>query len=105
MRDQVHRIESQLIEEGMNDVPFESILAEAVFAGNAMLTVNGSTPYNAVYGRVPALLPGINQIDAPDRRSLPPSIKDTHRLREISIQAMVEGSALEIEGPRVGGQG
>ena len=43
-------------------MPFESILAECVFCGNAMLTVNNSTPYNAVYGRVPHILPGIEQL-------------------------------------------
>ena len=70
LRDQVHRVEGQIREEGLT-VPFLfSILAEAVLSGKAMLTVNGSTPYNAVYGRVPSLLPSklIRQI----RRLIPP---------------------------------
>ena len=36
-------------------------MAEAVFAGNALVTVNNTTLYNAVYGRVPSLLPNVNQ--------------------------------------------
>ena len=48
-----------------------------------------------MYGRVPSLLPSISQVDAPDE-TIQPSlglIRHTHRLRVISIQAMVEGSA------------
>ena len=44
LRDTIHRIEGQLQEEGLAGIPFESILAEATFCGNAMLTVGGSTP-------------------------------------------------------------
>ena len=53
----IHRVEEQLKLQGPT-YPFDLILSEAIFAGNAMLTVNGSTPYNAVYGRVPRMLPG-----------------------------------------------
>ena len=59
LRDTVHRIESQLEEEGIV-VPFEQILSEAIFCGNALLSIRDSTPYNAVYGRVPRILPGID---------------------------------------------
>jgi hypothetical protein len=95
LRDAIHRTQSQLQEEGLAGVLFETILAEAVFCGNAMLTVGGSTPYNAVYGRVPRILPSIDQVAAPDegRQPEPGTIQHTHRLREISIQAMIEGSA------------
>ena len=65
MRDTVHRIESQLEVEGIV-VPFGQILAEAIFCGNALLTIRDSTPYNAVYGRVPRILPGIDQIAEPN---------------------------------------
>ena len=95
LRDVIHRIEGQLEEEGLADIPFECILAEATFCGNAMLTVGGSTPYNALYGRVPQMLPDINQVVRPGEidRLNPGTIGHTHRLREISIQSMVEGSA------------
>ena len=65
LRDTIHRVEAQLEEEGIRDMPFECILAECVFAGNAMLTVGGSTPYNALYGRAPAILPSIDQVRPP----------------------------------------
>jgi hypothetical protein len=95
LRDTIHRAQGQLKEEGLAGVAFETILAEAVFCGNALLTVGGSTPYNAVYGRVPRILPSIDQVAAPDEGHQPEVglIQHTHRLREISIQAMVEGSA------------
>lgn len=44
---------------------FDFILSEAIFAGHSILTVNGSTPYNAVYGGVPRMLLWIDQIDEP----------------------------------------
>ena len=82
LRDAILRIEGQLKEEGLfADTPFTSILAEAVFSGNAMLSINGSTPYNAVYGRVPNLLPGIDQVAPPDAHRDPPLVRHTHRLR------------------------
>ena len=59
LRDTVHRIESQLDVEGIV-IPFGQILSEAIFCGNALLTIRDSTPYNAVYGRVPRILPGID---------------------------------------------
>jgi len=76
-------------------VPFEFILSESIFCCNALLAIRNSTPYNAVYGRVPNILPSIDQIAEPNhaQEPLPGLIRDSHRLREISVQAMVEGSA------------
>ena len=67
----IHRVEGQLKEEGLAGVPFESTLAESVFCGNVLLTVGGSTPYNALYGRVPHVLPSIDQITTPEEGSRP----------------------------------
>ena len=76
-------------------IPFAQILSEAIFCGNALLSIRGSTPYNAVYGRVPHILPGIDQIAEPNssQEPMPGLIRDTNRLREVSVQAIVEGSA------------
>ena len=100
LKDVIHRIMGQLQREGIShDMPFEFILAEAVFAGNALVSVNNTTPYNAVYGRVPSILPDINQAnanDAPadsDDVTHPGLLRHTHRLREIAVQQMVEGTA------------
>ena len=60
-RDCIHRIDSQLDEEGLTGIPMKYRLAEAVFCGNALTTVNNMSPYNVVYGRVPHVLPNINQ--------------------------------------------
>ena len=91
-RDTIHRIEGQLREEGI-EMPFHSILAEAVFCGNALLSINGSSPYNAVYGRVPQILPGIDQVRPPGDEREPATFRPAQRLREVSVQAIVEGSA------------
>ena len=93
LRDQVHRMKAQLSEEGI-DLPFELILAEAIFAGNALLSFNGTTPYNAVYGRVPNILPGMNEIRPPgDSSKDDPKLRHTSRLREVSVQAILDASA------------
>ena len=87
LRDIIHRVEGQLEEEGIAGIPFECILAEATFCGNAMITVGGSTPYNALYGRVPRMLRSIDQIDSPGAitQQSPGRIAHTHRLREIRV--------------------
>ena len=48
-----------------------------------------------MYGRVPLILPGIDQIAEPNssQEPLPGLIRDANRLREVSVQAMIEGSA------------
>ena len=63
LRQQVHRCPEQCKEEGLL-IAFEMILAEAVLAKNVLLSVHNSTPYKALYGRVPNLLP-----DVTDRQS------------------------------------
>ena len=94
LRDTIHKIQSQVREEGLTHISFDNILAEAVFCGNAMLSINGSSPYNAVYGRVPDILPGLdNMIPNSGSETRERTIGDTQRLREISVQAMVEGSS------------
>ena len=49
-------------------------MAEAVFAGNALATVRNPTPYNAAYGRVPSLLPNMNQTEGNGELSDPKSM-------------------------------
>jgi hypothetical protein len=87
LRDTIHFIAGQLHEEGAGDISFSSVRAEAVFRGNALLSVDGSTPDSAVYGRVPRLLPTIDHLDAPDESSQP----SPDFLCEISAVATFEG--------------
>ena len=92
MRDSLHKLSSQLQEEGLS-IPFERMLCEMTFALNALTTVNGQSPYTAVLGRIPAILPSEDSLisdGVPDRCS-----SHTHRLREIAVQTIAEGTARE----------
>lgn len=95
LRDVIHRIDAQLQSEGLGGIPFKHRLSEATFAGNALLTVNNHSPYNAVYGRVPNILPDINCPDAENEQDVPRpgQMRHTHRVREIAVNAMVDGTA------------
>jgi len=94
VREVMNKMVDQLKIEGIK-MTAEQILAEATFVTNAMLTINNCTPYNAVYGRVPNILPDIDRPDAINEGALnhPGSIRNVHRLREIAVQAMVEETA------------
>ena len=96
LRDSLHRIDTQLGVEKLRDIPFKYRLSEAVFAGNCLISVNNTTPYNAVYGRVPHLLPNITSHEQPvkdgDNEALPGILRHSHRLREIAIQNIIEGT-------------
>ena len=70
---------------------FVSILAEAVFCGNALLSINGSSPYNAVYGRVPQILPGIDQVRPPGDDREPATFRHAQRLREVHTALEARG--------------
>jgi len=61
-----------------------------VFYVEMLYSLYGSTPYNAVYGRVPQMLPDMN---APIDDAAPGTMRHVHHMREISMQAMVEGTA------------
>ena len=63
-----------------------------MFAGNALTSVNDSTPYNAVFGRTPAILP-IFEIINEDGEMSPLTDRMVHRVRELAVAAMVEGTA------------
>ena len=55
-----------------------------------MLTINGAAPYNAAYGRSPAISPGNAVATGEDDLG---TARRVQRMREISIQAMVGGTA------------
>ena len=93
LRESLHKIETQLQDENIHDIPFPQILAEAIFSGNALISINNATPYNAVYGRVPNILPDINAVALDGTGALPGTIRHSHRLREISVQTIVSGTA------------
>ena len=55
LRRQVHLCDSQATTEGLR-VNFEQVLSEAVYAKNILLNYGGHSPYEALFGRTPALL-------------------------------------------------
>ena len=76
--------------------PFPVRLAEAVFAGNAMLSINGSTPYNALFGRQPQMLPSLDGSAAAlndTTGNLEGMSRHVHRIRELALQNIVAGTA------------
>ena len=90
LRHTLHTTDEQLVTEDiLQFIPFPHRLANCVFAGNALISVNGATPYNAVYGRQPSLLPALDS-------EMPGGIHGyDQRVREISLQKMIEGAAAE----------
>ena len=92
-RDTLHKVSTQLEKNGITSLPFPQVLGEATFSGNALLAVNQATPYGALYGRVPHMLPDIDGF-VPDKTA-PGSIRHAALLRELCLQRMVEGSARE----------
>ena len=96
LRDLLHRIMAQLKVENLT-MNMEDVLAEAVAAKNSLLVINGVTPYTAVFGRTPNLL---GEFEKPSVSMIADSVggeasKHASRLREISVQQMVEGTARE----------
>ena len=63
------------------------VLSEAVYATNALTSVNGHSP---VFGHVPPMLPDVMAV-ADDTGA--PSSMHSHRLREVALQAVIEGTA------------
>ena len=66
------------------------LLIDYVCCGRALLPVSGSTPYNVDYGRVPQQLPDMNR---PIDDAVPGTARHVQRMGEISVQAMVNGTA------------
>ena len=58
-----------MIEEDLKrsnvEIPFIRLYAEAVFTVIAFSFYNGVSPYNAFYGRQPAFLPDLENVDFP----------------------------------------
>ena len=63
------------------------------FAMNALLSIDGTSPYNAVYGRVPHLLPDINHVSRDTSGTLLGITRHAQRLREIAIERIVQETA------------
>lgn len=95
LRSSIHKISSQLSEEGIA-MPFKRILAEATFVINTISSVAGVSPYVAVMGRSPALMPELGPRDPvnDDRNDACP-IQHAAKIRELAVQTITEQTARE----------
>ena len=96
LRDCLHKIEDQCKTEGIA-VNKEHILSEATFAKNAFVQIQGQSPYTAVLGRIPNLLLELEGNSSSAVIDSSGNIQGVNRhvtrLREIALQAIVEGTA------------
>ena len=95
LRDQLHKTQMQILAERVQ-ISFPTLLAEAALAKNAMLSTGSGTPYISLYGRVPRLLPQIEDLVGgarQDDETVSESTRHVHRLREISVACAVEAMA------------
>ena len=88
LRQAMHTAEEQLKGEGIT-VTVKQLLAQCTFAGNALVTYYGATPFNARFGRQPSMLPDLHVI--PDDQEG----RDLQRVREVAIQKIIEATAYE----------
>jgi hypothetical protein len=89
----VHRTKSQLESEGIVLLP-EDLYAECNFVKNAMISIGGVTPMQAVLGQNPPLL-----ADFEPRSDVPCDDSDgvsrnVHRAREVALTKMIERTAV-----------
>ena len=87
LRQMLHKLEEQCTADGIR-ASFGMILAEAIFAKNALFRHGNASPYEAVFGRTPALLDALHFESVADI-----SERDCERLRHAAIQSMVQASA------------
>ena len=85
LRHCLHCAEEQLKREGVT-VTFKQLLAECLFAGNALVSHNGATPYHARFGTSPAMMPDPMQV--PDDTPNGPG-RYLHRVREVALQKII----------------
>ena len=87
LRRSMHCIEEQCEREGIK-VTFKQHLAEAVFSGNALVSHNGATPYNARFGRQPAMPPDLHVLEHDSEG------RCMQRVRGIALQRIIGSTAI-----------
>ena len=95
IRQALHRTEDQLVKEGVT-VPFEQALHTVTFMKNSLTVINGSTPYQALIGRQPAMLPPMEgghtgQVQSMARGAT--QVRHEARVREVAAMNIVEATA------------
>ena len=94
LRATLHVMHEQLERESVQS-SFPIVLAEAVFAGNSLTHVGGSTPYQAVYGRQPAMLPPLEAPDLPNSEEISEQGDyQRERVRRAALEAMMQATSM-----------
>ena len=75
-------------------VTLASILSESLFALNALVNYNGSTAYQAVYGRQPALLPELPSESELSNADGSSTEQQRMRVRTIAAEAIIQHTAM-----------
>ena len=99
LRRQFHLVESQCREDGLG-VFLTRILAGAVFAKNAWLTVGDGTPDKALYGRIPELFrdfehTGAQAIDDAEGVGESGLYRRVQRLQDINLSSIIQATAAD----------
>ena len=93
LRQQYHRTRGQAREEGLK-VTKEEILDESVLALNCIVSVHGSTPHSALFGRAPNDIKELTDFGAGnDDESGGALSRHVHRVRELSLMNIIRGNA------------
>lgn len=95
LRRQLHLIEDESNNEGLV-TSFDMILAQAIFAKNALFQIGNTTPYESLFGRTP---PSLSMIG--EEAGEVASDRDAARIRQASINAMKQASAVQKPKPDV----
>ena len=95
LRSSLHKIGSQLSSDGLA-MPFCRVLAESTFVINAISSIGGVSPYVAVLGRAPALMPELGPAEPiNDDRDAPEPVRNAMHIRQLAIQTITEATARE----------
>ena len=97
LRHALHTTELQLQKESLK-VPFEEVLAVTLFAKNALTVINNATPFQALFGRQPTMLPPIEEGSlgsVSDQRPTAGSLsRHFQRVREVAAINIIDANAL-----------
>ena len=89
----MHLTEEQCKREGLR-ITARCLLAQSLFVCNAMQSTGNATPYNAVLGRQPAILPPLADPTAVDGAGDSTDGRREARIREIAVSSMTQASAM-----------
>lgn len=89
----MHLTEDQCKREGI-PITMKMLVTQSLFVLNAMTTVGDSSPYNAVLGRQPAILPPLADSTTADGAGDSADGRREARIREIAINSMTQASAM-----------